>query len=201
MSTSDSLSTPPLCASPSGSVDASRRHVGPAKGKSKIQPHLPGMRGHLGHRLPEPTAIIDTHAFIVTIPGMRLVNPTNEHAHWRVRHRRAKEQRSVAAMVCRSSFGSPPLPPLRITITLVGPGTLDSDSLPASAKHVRDGIADWLQVDDGSPLLEWVYAQNKGGRGEYAATIRIESAQDRPEERILHNAVTDRRSSPKSKAT
>lgn len=138
------------------------------------QPNLPGMRGFLARSHGAVAAVVSTHALIATIPGMRLVNPTNEHAHWRVRQKRAKEQRSVAAMVCRSQFGTPPAPPLTITITRVGPGELDSDSLPASGKHLRDGIADWLGLDDGDRRIEWRYEQSRAGRGEYAATIRIE---------------------------
>lgn len=119
---------------------------------------------------PTPSDVLEC-----VVPGMRLVNPTNEHAHWRVRQKRAKEQRAIAAMVCRSRFGKPPAPPLTITLTRTSPGMLDAhDSLPASCKHVVDGIADWLGIDDSDSRLTWRYSQVRGKRGEYAATIRVE---------------------------
>ncbi len=52
----------------------------------------------------------------------------------------------------------------RLVITLtrvyVGHYALDDDNLRATFKHVRDGIADWLGVDD-SPRsgIEWRYEQ------------------------------------------
>ena len=35
-----------------------------------------------------------------------------------------------------------------------------------------NGVADWLQIDDGDKRLTWVYGQRKGK--EYAAEIRLE---------------------------
>ena len=35
------------------------------------------------------------------------------------------------------------------------------DNLPMSLKATRDGIADWLGVDDGDPSLVWHYNQSK----------------------------------------
>lgn len=96
------------------------------------------------------------------LPGMRLVNPTNEHTHWRIRHKRSQEQRHKARVVAQAAGVHLEPLPLVITITRVGPGKLDSDSLPPSGKHVRDGIADAIGVDDGDDTkVTWLYAQER----------------------------------------
>jgi hypothetical protein len=57
----------------------------------------------------------------------------------------------------------------RLVVTLtrvfVGHGrSLDDDNLRATFKHVRDGIADWLGVDDSaSSNIEWLYEQRRWG--------------------------------------
>ena len=109
----------------------------------------------------------------ITIP-IKTVSEANAHTHWRIRAKRAKEQRGLAALLCRAEIGTPPAVPLTITITRLAPGTLDSDNLAGSQKHVRDGIADWLGVDDRSPLIDWRYAQEKAARGVYFVRIEIE---------------------------
>lgn len=108
---------------------------------------------------------------VCTIP-VRTVSEANSHEHWRVRARRAKEQRGLALLVCRG-LGAPPAPPLTITLTRVGPRSLDSDNLAGSQKHVRDGIADWLGLakHDSDPRLTWLYEQRKGPAGATEITI------------------------------
>ncbi|MFA4900877.1 MAG: hypothetical protein WC563_15270 [Brevundimonas sp.] len=149
-----------------------------------IPPTLPGMpkRARLkqpalaGFTAPmrtDPTVQHRDGVFVIHIPGVRLVNATNEHTHWRVRSKRAKAQRGLASMVLRSICATPPPPPLTITITRHAPSNgLDSDSLPPSGKHLRDGIADFLGVDDGSASLTWLYCQE---RGPWGVTIQIEA--------------------------
>lgn len=103
------------------------------------------------------------------LPGMRLVNPTNEHAHWCIRHKRASQQRYAARVATGAYVGHKPAIAVQrgtvrlvVTITRLGKGTLDSDSLPPSAKHVRDGIADALGVDDGDETrVTWQYRQER----------------------------------------
>lgn len=80
----------------------------------------------------------------------------------------AKKQRAAARMLCLASLrGSRVLQisPSLIVVTLTrvhppGKGITDTDGLAATFKHVRDGIADWLGVDD-SPRtgIEWRYTQ------------------------------------------
>jgi len=78
---------------------------------------------------------------------------------WRPRAAVAKRQRRKAMQACPKWPGGPLL---CVRLTRVSPGTLDSDALPAALKHVRDGVADRLKIDDASPLVEWEYHQAKG---------------------------------------
>lgn len=63
--------------------------------------------------------------------------------------------------------------PCIIQITRIAPRALDSDNMVASAKSVRDGVADWLGVDDGSPLIDWRYAQERGKPKTYGVRIQF----------------------------
>lgn len=65
---------------------------------------------------------------------------------------------------------------LVITLTRIGPGTLDSeDNLAAGFKAVRDGVADALGLNDRHPRLRWFYGQVRGGRGVYGARVLFET--------------------------
>ena len=109
----------------------------------------------------------------VTIPGLKLIPGDNAREHWASKARRAKRQRGVARMVLHSQFGKAPELPLTVTITRIGKRRLDKgDNLNSSAKHVRDGIADWVGVDDGDDRYTWHYNQ---APGDYGVTIRIEA--------------------------
>ena len=113
----------------------------------------------------EPVGLSGT-AF--TIPGLRLVNETNAREHWAVRSNRAKEQRDTARLSVHGSTHIPAGRKYEIHICRVGPRKLDSDNLAASAKHVRDGIADALGVNDGDESRAiWHYAQAPGKHGVY----------------------------------
>jgi hypothetical protein len=50
---------------------------------------------------------------------------------------------------------------------------LDGDNLQSGFKAVRDGVADWLGVDDGNGLVDWQYVQRSGKAGEYAVEIEV----------------------------
>jgi hypothetical protein len=66
-----------------------------------------------------------------------------------------------------------PALPCTIKITRIAPRALDDDNLAGSHKHVRDGIADWLGVNDRDPRVKYEYAQRKGKQKEYAGQIEI----------------------------
>ena len=99
---------------------------------------------------------------------IRTYSIANERLHWRTRAKRAKVQRSAARMLCPADL----VLPLTIRIVRVSPRELDSDNLAISAKHVRDGIADRLGIDDRDPRVTWVYAQARG----YDFSVLVEFA-------------------------
>jgi len=108
---------------------------------------------------------------------LRTVSETNAREHWAARAKRAKEQRGIACSFTAFAFEHWGNIPLTITLTRIGPRKLDSDNLAASLKHVRDGIADALGMDDGDERLTWAYAQEKGK--EYSVRVRIENTVDK----------------------
>ncbi|OHB81198.1 MAG: hypothetical protein A2W31_05145 [Planctomycetes bacterium RBG_16_64_10] len=118
-----------------------------------------------------------------TIENLRLYSLANVRSgrgkarmgHWAKRAAIAKVQRQLAmlttnAALHKAAFAWQMDNKLRITITRVGKRPLDSDNLAISAKHVRDGIADELGVDDGDKRLVWVYEQRGG---EYGVEVEI----------------------------
>ena len=72
----------------------------------------------------------------------------------------------------------PPAPPMTIVLTRIGPKTLDTDNLAGGFKAARDGVADWLGVDDGHPGLDWQYAQRCAGPKVYSVEIEVIAAKD-----------------------
>ena len=115
---------------------------------------------------------------------VRLVSLLNAREHHMAKARRAKEQRNLARLCARAGkhfhdiaaalySGSP----LVVTITRIAPRELDDDNLAGSAKHVRDGIADALGIDDRDSRVRWRYEQAKGighSRGMYSCAVRVE---------------------------
>lgn len=82
-----------------------------------------------------------------------------------------KSQRLMTKQILRG-VAFPPLPPLTIVLTRIGAKRLDSDNLAGGFKAVRDGVADWLGIDDGSPLLDWQYTQRSGSKT-YSIEIEV----------------------------
>lgn len=115
---------------------------------------------------------------------VRLVSLLNMREHWATKARRAKKQRNAArmcAMACnrfadiKSAIADGAQ--LVVTITRLAPRQLDDDNLAGSAKHVRDGIADALGIDDRDSRVRWRYGQAKGAPGRYSCAVRIEEAE------------------------
>lgn len=101
----------------------------------------------------------------------------NLREHWSVRAKRARSQRLAAYLACRAYAGNSLCPLTHeavVMITRVSPRPLDDDNLAASQKHVRDGIADALGIDDRDAIATWRYAQRSGGKGVYAVEVSIE---------------------------
>ncbi len=100
----------------------------------------------------------------ITIP-MRLPSRANFRGHTRSRKhtKMVREQRGVTRLVLSARAERRPKLPCVICLTRIAPRSLDhADNLPMSMKSVRDGIADWLGVDDRSDQIQWQYDQRKG---------------------------------------
>lgn len=109
---------------------------------------------------------------------LRLPSLSNLRRWWQVL--RFKKQQKVAVyryMMDAMRTQSIPDFPLTVTITRIGPRLLDDDNLAAACKYTRDQIAALVGVDDGSPLLTWVYAQVSGGPGKYSVDVEIVGGQ------------------------
>ena len=99
---------------------------------------------------------------------LRTVSALNVREHWAKRARRVKAERTTAALMC------PHFPlPCVVTLTRVGPRTIDDDATPGSCKGIRDGIADRLGVKDNDPRVVWKYEQ---ARGPYEVRVLLEAA-------------------------
>ena len=99
---------------------------------------------------------------------VKTVSEANKREHWAVRAKRTKEQRTRAKQRTRAAMrqqgpciGTKPNPIL-VHMVRMGPRKLDSDNLAGALKHVRDGIADALGVDDGDDAQAlWTYGWGK----------------------------------------
>jgi hypothetical protein len=101
------------------------------------------------------------HTELTAVLPLRLVSEANAHEHWRKRQGRAKEQRATVAAWFRQHTIALPRLPLVVTLTRLAPSTLDSDNCVGAAKHCRDGVADWLGIDDRDARVEWRVGQEK----------------------------------------
>ncbi len=112
----------------------------------------------------------------VTLP-LRLVTLENQREHWAKKAKRAKEQRSLAKWsIGWHAFdfvGGDTSTAYIVRLTRVAPRKLDPGNFQGCFKHVQDGVADWLGIDDGDPRIEWVYQQEQKPKT-YACRIVIE---------------------------
>lgn len=113
-----------------------------------------------------------TATICVDLP-LRIVSEANAREHWQPKARRAREHRAAARALLQRY--ARPVHGGQITIGLVriAPRKLDDDNLAGGFKAVRDGVADWLGIDDGSDRLRWTYGQRKGRAKEYAAQVVV----------------------------
>lgn len=103
---------------------------------------------------------------------MKVVSVANVRMHWAVKAKLAKDHRRKAYnALC--AVAAPVDPPCTIVLTRVAPRALDGDNLQSGFKAVRDGVADWLGVDDGHQLLDWQYRQRCGEVKQYKVEIEV----------------------------
>lgn len=111
---------------------------------------------------------------IVAHVPVRVTSTPNERLHWSAKAKRVKDQRSASFIALRAAYRDPPAwPRIKVTLTRIAPRVMDSDNLAAGFKGIRDGVADFLKIDDGSDRVTWDYRQMRGAPKEYAARIEI----------------------------
>ena len=119
----------------------------------------------------------------ITIPGLRVVSESNSREHWSVKNRRANGskskkkptlgQRQTVCLVLRSKATKPAIPCM-IRLTRIAPRKLDQGNIAAAFKHVQDGCADWIGIDDRhDELVKYEYLQERSGPNEYAVKIEV----------------------------
>ena len=117
---------------------------------------------------------------IVLELAIRVVSELNAHTHWRRRQKRAAEQRAAARLALTQRLAGKPRPklPLVVLLTRIAPRELDDDNAVGAQKHVRDGIADALGINDRDKRVLWLYRQTKGAPKQYG--VRVEIRDDVP---------------------
>lgn len=105
---------------------------------------------------------------------LKTVSLLNMREHWRANAtRKALHRRTVSLAFIAAKAAAPELP-VTVTLTRVSPGTLDEhDNLPSAFKHVVDGVASWLGIDDADPRVTWRYAQQKCARGKFGVIVEV----------------------------
>lgn len=104
------------------------------------------------------------------IEGLVTKSPENgNREHWAVRKKRISAERQVAYIkAVRALVQFKPFKEgerFRVTLTRMGTRKMDDDNAIGSLKHVRDGIADAIGIDDGDTRVEWAYRQVKAPAG------------------------------------
>lgn len=117
------------------------------------------------------------HRVEIALHGLRTVPGDNAREHWALKAKRAQEHRKLVTAALRMTEYArlDRTHGLRVTFIRRGPRMLDDDNLAGSFKHIRDGIAAVIGVDDGKPFWTWVYRQDKGT---YGVEIIIESREE-----------------------
>jgi hypothetical protein len=119
---------------------------------------------------------IDSESCIYVQLPIRAVNEKNNRDHFRSKARRTDRQRSVTRNVLevfRWIIGGGQR--YVVKLTRAGPRRLDGDNNIRSLSAVRDGVADFLRINDGSDSIEWKYDQHICLC--YGVEIRIERAE------------------------
>jgi hypothetical protein len=116
------------------------------------------------------------HLRVVVYAPILTISESNRsrHEHWGTTRRRAEKQRDSANRHLRSiRWFEDNGQPITITLTRLGVRNLDSGNLEAALKHVQDGVADWLKIDDGNPRLTWLYAQRQAEKADCGVIISV----------------------------
>jgi hypothetical protein len=105
-----------------------------------------------------------------------LISESNQREHWAKRHRRRKSQRADVRKIAAAWLKRPALP-CEIVITRIAPCRLDvGDNLEASAKAIRDWLADWLAINDRDERIKWTVLQERRAPRVYGLRIEVRRA-------------------------
>lgn len=107
---------------------------------------------------------------VVTLP-LRTRSEANLREHWTKRAERTKQHRGTTRLVLRAKAA--PFLPCTVRLTRISPCELDDDNLRSALKACRDGVADWLGINDRDRRVTWEYGQAKGGVREYAVRVEV----------------------------
>lgn len=104
----------------------------------------------------------------VTTQGVEVVSEANRRDHWAVKRARARVQQghTLATLVNLGTDAKHRLqdaPTIRVRLVRLGGKRLDSDNLAGGFKAIRDAVAGWLKIDDGSDRFRWDYDQEPAG--------------------------------------
>ena len=115
-----------------------------------------------------------TIAFVVPV---KTVSPVNgrKGEHWASKARRAKSERLAFSLASAANIDKASMVfPMVVLLTRLSPMQLDDDNLRGAIKNGRDGIAEWLGVDDGdTERVRYQYEQEKCARGEYGVRVTV----------------------------
>lgn len=103
---------------------------------------------------------------------IKTVSEANQREHWAVKSRRKRNQQHDFSMLWKQHKCFVSLP-AQITFTRFACNTLDTDNLAGAFKHVQDALAKELNIDDGSPSVRWIYAQERTAKREHYFTVAI----------------------------
>lgn len=109
--------------------------------------------------------------FMLELPGVYTKNEGNARGHWSKRAEGVSDLRPSIEMAMRSYASTrKPTPfvcpfPCVVRLTRLCPpaNQLDKgDNVSSALKRVRDGVADWMRLNDRSHLVEWVTGEEVG---------------------------------------
>jgi hypothetical protein len=109
---------------------------------------------------------------VIELP-IRIESTLNMREHWAAKARRAKMHRQAAHWLCQGRAKRPALPVV-VRLVRIAPRELDTDNLAGGFKAIRDGIADWLGINDNDCRVTWQYAQERGEPLQYAVRVSFE---------------------------
>jgi hypothetical protein len=109
---------------------------------------------------------------MIEIP-IRIESTLNKREHWAMRSRRASKHREHTVWALKAAKMPDACLPKVVKLIRIAPRSLDTDNLAGGLKSVRDGVADWLHINDNDPRVSWQYGQRKGKPKQYAVEIEF----------------------------